>query len=302
MQEKLQVQEKVRILVAGATGYLGQHFVKVLQQMDADFVTIGRSKHRLDALGLTAKQIIEAKVTEPKSLEGCCKNIDVVISCIGITRQQDGFNYMDVDYQANINLLEQAERAGVKSFIYISAFNAPQFGAVRLLYAKEEFAKRLLSSSLLQPCVIRPNGFYRDMDAFYEMAKTGRSYLIGKGEVRLNPIHGEDLAHYCLAQIAPLLAGETQSELSIGGGEVVSLKQLVQLAYQALDKPVRITYLPEFIGSIALMIAKKLPERWGGAAEFFLTVSQQDMVAPQCGKHNLLSHFISLSNRHSSEG
>lgn len=295
MQEKPQVQEKIRILVAGASGYLGQHFVKALQQMDADFVTIGRSKHRLDTLGLTAKQIIEAQVTEPKSLEGCCKDIDVVISCIGITRQQDGFNYMDVDYQANINLLEQAERARVKAFIYISAFNAPRFQSVRLLYAKEQFAKRLLASTLLRPCVIRPNGFYSDIEAFYRMAKAGRSYLFGQGDVQVNPIHGEDLAQYCIDKIDFVIKGVSDTELAVGGPEVLSFKELAKLAYLALDKPEKLIYLPDWVRKVALGCVKRLPERFGGIPEFFLTVSAYDMVAPKYGKHNLLSHFKSLS-------
>ncbi len=61
--------------------------------------------------------IFKAEITQPESITGCCKNIDVVISTVGITRQRDGLSYTDVDYQANVNLLKEALKAGVRKLI-----------------------------------------------------------------------------------------------------------------------------------------------------------------------------------------
>ena len=305
---------QAKILLAGATGYLGRYLVQALLKQDKRFVAIGRSLKKLDAMGLREEQIKLAQVTDPMSLAGCCNGIDIVISCVGITRQKDGLNYMDVDYQANINLLEEAERSGVKKFIYISAFNAPNYQSVRMLYAKEQFAQRLLSSQMLEPCVIRPNGFFSDIEAFYAMAKAGRAYLFGWGDVKVNPIHGEDLARFCL-EAAELGAHPIESvindsqvkakqtwkprqnrhELAIGGPDVFSIKELAQLAFKAMDKPEKLMHLPDWVRKVALAVVKQLPERVGGPAEFFLTVSGQDMVAPAYGEHHLLEHFKSLS-------
>lgn len=189
------------VLVAGATGYLGLHIVKQLIANNYHFVALARSKQKLIENGVAESQIVQAEVTQPASLVGVCKGVDVVISCLGITRQRDGLRYMDVDYQANLNLLREAERAGVRKFIYISAFNAQRYPQVRLLKAKERFAARLLQSQLLQPCVIRPNGFFSDLEVYFQMAKAGRVYQFGDGAVRLNPIHGEDLAEFCLGKL-----------------------------------------------------------------------------------------------------
>ena len=66
--------------------------------------------------------LLEAQVTQPETLKGICENIDVVISTVGITRQKDDLTYMDVDFQSNVNLIEEAKKGGVKKFIYISVF------------------------------------------------------------------------------------------------------------------------------------------------------------------------------------
>ena len=66
-------------------------------------------------------EVVDNAVDE--ALAGFCKNIDVVISTVGITRQKDGLTYMDVDFQSNVNLIDEAKKEGVKKFIYISVLN-----------------------------------------------------------------------------------------------------------------------------------------------------------------------------------
>ncbi|MEZ8414279.1 SDR family oxidoreductase [Vibrio splendidus] len=281
---------KSRILVAGATGYLGRHLIEALQACDADFKAQARSADKLKDLGLNDSQIQIAQVTDSDSLKGCCDGVDIVISCVGITRQKEGLSYMDVDYQANLNLLEEAERAGVKKFVYVSAFRANVIKSVRLLEAKERFACRLLVSEQLAPCVVRPNGFFADIEEFYNMAQSGRVYMFGSGDVRLNPIHGADLADFILASLP-----NAEKELDVGGPDVLSATQIAALAFQSQGKMTRITYIPDCVRKLALSVIRRLPENRVGPAEFFLSAMEGDAIAPCVGKHHLSDYFSQLS-------
>ncbi|MEZ8374989.1 SDR family oxidoreductase [Vibrio cyclitrophicus] len=285
------MENSKKILVAGATGYLGRHIIDALKVTGKDFFALARSSEKLKKSGLSDNQIRIAEVTKPRSLIGCCDDIDIVISCVGITRQQDGLTYMDVDFQANENLLEEAIRAGVKKFVYISALNAPQFSNVRLLHAKEKFSDKLLNTEQLTPCVIRPNGFFSDLEEYYKMAQSGRAYVFGNGSTRLNPIHGTDLAHFCLEAI-----DKNERELSVGGPETLSVAQIAMLAFEAQDRTShsKIINLPDWVRRTALLIARALPERLGGPTEFFLTVSARDMIAPPYGEKTLAEHFRNI--------
>lgn len=280
-----------RILVAGASGYLGRHIIDALKNSNTDYVALARHTVKLKKNGVTDTHIRVADVTNPSSLIGCCDGINVVISCVGITRQKDGLKYMDVDYQANCHLLEEAIKAGVKKFIYISAFNAPLHNHVRLLHAKEKFADKLLKTKQLTPCVIRSNGFFSDLEEYYRMAQSGRAYVFGDGRTQLNPIHGTDLAHFCLEAI-----NMSERELSVGGPETLSLAQIAMLAFEAQGRAdkAEIINLPDWMRRTALLVAKLLPERFGGPTEFFLTVSAKDMVAPLYGTRTLGEHFRSI--------
>ncbi|MFT6908635.1 MAG: hypothetical protein ACJAS1_005338 [Oleiphilaceae bacterium] len=284
-----------KILVIGSTGYLGLHIIKLLQKSQYQFVALARNKQKLLQVGMNEASIIEAQVTDQNTLVGICKGIDIVISCLGITRQQDGLSYEDVDYQANLNVLLEAEQSGVKRFIYVSAFNAQKYPGVRILKAKEKFATRLLNSTRLFPCVIRPNGFFSDLEEIYYMATKGRVYQFGVDAKYMNPIHGADLAKYCL-----IAMNNDSRELDIGGPETLTTKRLAQAAFQAQNKPEKIVIIPDIIRRITILIMKILPEKWGGPAEFFLTAMGNDAKAPEYGKHKIADYYAEMFQKEQS--
>lgn len=114
-----------KVLVGGATGYLGKYLLAALKKQGYSSIALARNLKKLPKNA--ADTFIQAEVTQAETLKGICQNVDIVISTVGITRQKDGLTYMDVDYQANANLLEEALRSGVKKFIYVSLLKASPF-------------------------------------------------------------------------------------------------------------------------------------------------------------------------------
>ena len=148
-----------KILLAGATGYLGSHIAKRLIQNAYDLRVITRSPDKLAERGIEVQDLFRAEITRPETLKGCCSEIDTVISTVGITRQKDGLTYLDVDYQANLNLLNEARESGVRKFIYVSVLNGDKLRHLKICDAKEKFVEQLEKSGL-EYCVVRPNGFF----------------------------------------------------------------------------------------------------------------------------------------------
>ena len=136
-----------KVLLAGASGYLGRHIALELQKQGYPVRIILRNRKEVP-FDTKNMEVVMAQVTNPESLIGKLGGIDVVISTVGITKQKDGFTYMDVDYQANSNLLEEAKKEGVKRFIYVSAFNADRIKHLKIAAAKEKFVDELKGSGL----------------------------------------------------------------------------------------------------------------------------------------------------------
>lgn len=276
---------KQNILLAGATGYLGGYIARELAKRALQTTVIVRNKNKFQQESSHFK-IVEAEVTKPGTLQGVFEGIDTVISSVGITRQKDGLTYMDVDYQANINLIEAAKAAGVKKFIYVSVFNGEKLRELKICEAKEKLVDYLKTAGL-EYCIIRPNGFFSDMGDFLKMAKGGKVYLFGDGYKRLNPIHGEDLAEVCVDAIT-----SKEAVINIGGPEIFSQNEIGALALKAYGKPVKIMHLPDWIrrfiiGSLRTFTSSKTY----GPIEFFMTTLTMDMVSPTYGHLKLADFF-----------
>lgn len=280
-----------RILLAGATGYLGIHIARELLTRGYYVRALARTPEKLKRNNIQATEVLQAEITQPDSIRNCCKNIDVVISTVGITRQKDGLTYMDVDYQANMNLLQEAKLSGVKKFIYVSVLNGENLRYLKICDAKELFVEQLKKSGLAY-CIIRPNGFFSDMSEFYTMAKKGRAYLFGDGELKTNPIHGEDLAKVCVDAI-----DKPDQEIKAGGPETLTHNEIAAVAFDVLGGKPKITYIPNWLRVAILRLVRLFSSsKVYGAIEFLMTVMAMDMVAPEYGRHTLREYFTNLNH------
>ena len=283
-----------KILLAGATGYLGQYILATLLREEYPTRIVVRNKSKISPALLTHPllEVVEAEVTQPNTLRGVCKGVHKVISTIGITRQKDGLTYEQVDFQANKNLLDEALREGVRKFIYVSVFKGEAMRHIAIGATKERFVDALKASGL-DYCIIRPSGFYSDMTIFFKMAKKDKIRLFGKGQYAMNPIHGEDLAEICVAQLE-----RYEREVNVGGAEIFTQTEMARLAFEVLHKPANISYLPDWVRRLILKMGKYLlPKSIYGGMEFVLTIMAMDVVAPmQVGKHRLKAFFESINS------
>lgn len=276
-----------KVLVAGATGYLGRYLVKEFKKQKYWIRALARDANKLEDLKNYIDEIFEAEVTNPDSLLRIYKDIDIVISSIGITRQKDGLTYMDVDYQANKNLLDLAKANNVSKFIYVSVLNAHLMQDLKVIQAKILFEEALKESGL-DYTIVRPTGFFSDMLEFLNMAKKGRVSLFGSGENKINPIHGADLAQVCVGAIK-----KSEKEINVGGPEIFTFKEIAELAFRVLNKQVKISYLPMWMIQIILPLMRTFTSsKTFGPLEFMMSVMTMDVVGYLYGKTHLKDYYI----------
>ncbi|GAB5390247.1 MAG: SDR family oxidoreductase [Alphaproteobacteria bacterium] len=277
------------VFVAGATGYLGRHIVKQYVSMGWQVRALVRNAESAVSSGLEATALVEAEATRPETLQGAMDGVDLVISALGITRQRDGLSYMDVDYQANANLLTEALAAGVDHFAYVHVLNADKMPNVPLVAAKQAFAAHLQSSPI-RSTIIAPSGFFSDMSDFLDMARSGRVWLFGTGELKMNPIDGADLASVIATEVQ-----EQRGYVPVGGPDMLSHTELAKAAFAALEASPKITRLPDVIRRIALKLLPFVtPSHVHGPALFFLSAMGLDMVGEPHGEKRLTDHFAQL--------
>ncbi|ACF13081.1 NAD-dependent epimerase/dehydratase [Chloroherpeton thalassium ATCC 35110] len=281
-----------KVLVAGATGYLGSHVVRELKKRGYYVRALARNPKKLTSIQDSIDEVFTGEVTKPESLEGACKNIDVLFSSIGITRQQDGLSYMDVDYQGNKNLLECAQANGVSKFIYTSVFNAEKMKQLNPIHAKIKFSDELRASGM-NYAIVNPNGFFSDIEQYFEMAKFGVAFLIGDGTAKINPIHGEDLAKVCVDAIQ-----KDEKQIDVGGPEIFTHREILELAFKALHKHPLIIQVPQWTVDLTAGTLKLFAtENIYSPIEFAILALTLDMVAPAYGEKKLGDFFAELAQK-----
>lgn len=291
-----------RVLVAGATGYLGRFVTLEFKRRGYCVRALTRSRERLEQTGPfgapaiargAVDEVFVGEVTKPETLSGLLDGIDCVFSSVGISRQRDMLSFEQVDYQANRNLLDLCPGSDVRKFVYVSMLGADQIAHLAITRAHERFVEELAASGL-EHAIVRPSGYFSDMGAVLDMAKRGRVYLVGEGNNRFSPIHGADLARVCV----DAMEGQA-TEVEAGGPETLTQREVAEIAFDVVGKPVRVWVIPLWLAGGLVKGIRLLNKQFGDLAEFIVTAGEVDGVGPARGTTTLRSYFEAL---HRGEG
>jgi uncharacterized protein YbjT (DUF2867 family) len=286
------VERQKRIVVAGATGYLGRHVVQALHRHGWWVRALARDEARLGKARASCDEVFVGHATRRDSLAGLCEGADVVFSSIGVRNFRRRPTYEEVDFGANRDLVELAESAGVERFVFVSLLDGEEHrSASRLVDARERVVDRLRRSSM-QATVLRPTGFFNDMGEVFEMARRGRVWLIGSGESRINPIHGADLAQVVASIVQ---ADRPEPEVPVGGPEVFSQREIAELAFRTLGKAPRYGHAGPGVLRFAAALLRPFNANASALARMFALLGERDAVGPPHGDHRLEDHFEGLA-------
>jgi uncharacterized protein YbjT (DUF2867 family) len=280
-----------RVLVAGATGALGRSVAALLRDQGYLVRALSRSAER--ASQIAVDEVVIGDATRPESIATACDGVDIVFSCLGQSVGTDlrnrGPGYHAIDYVANHHLIAQARRAGVRRFVYVSVFGAEANPTVAYFRAHADAADELRSSGMSY-AVIQPTGFFSAFRAFFEMARDGRAVVFGDGSARSNPIHDADLAAVCVDAVSATTSGD----IPVGGPEVLTRRQVVELAFAACGRPPKISRAPAWVPGLMGRLLRPLAPRLGELASFLGVVSAGDFVAPAYGSRRLADYYREL--------
>lgn len=290
-----------KVLVAGATGYLGKYVVQELKKQGYWVRVLARNPQKLarkgkfgePAIADIVDDVFVGEITQPDTLTGICDGIDWVFSSVGITRQKDGLTFWEVDYQGNKNLLDQATQQPVERFVFVSVFRGAELASkISVAKAREAFVQDLQSSGLGYR-IVRPSGYYSDMSEFMVMAQSGRVFLVGDGSGTINPIHGADLAKVC---VNAFQQEETAAkEIAAGGIESFSYQQIGEMAFQVIGKKARFVKIPVWLTKILVALIKPFNKQQADLFSFFIAAANNTELAPKYGKHQLKDYFIDFA-------
>ncbi len=263
----------MKVIVAGAFGHLGSDLIRALVKAGHEAVGFGRTIRPIPECEgkFTA---VKADAQDRESLRGVCDGADVVISTVGLTKASAEVSCYDVDYQGNMNLLDEARRAGVRHFAYVSVLKADGDPSVPMLDAKAKFENQLKASGL-KWVIFRPSGYFYDIaKVFMPMVEKGKVTLLGSGDVHANVVDTPDFAEFIVEHMC-----DDGAMFDVGGKETWSYEELARMFFAAAGKEPVISRAPVWLFDVLAWVNKKKKNGKEAIIRFSKWTLTHEMVA-----------------------
>lgn len=263
----------MKVVLAGAFGKLGSDILRALVRDGHDVLAVDMVLRELDGIeGSYEKKQVD--VTRPEQLKGLCDGADAVITTVGLTRTSVEVTNYDIDYQGNLNLLNEARRAGVKKFAYVSVLKADKAPKVPMLHAKY-LLEEALKASGIDYVIFRPTGYFYDIaKVFKPMIEKGEVTLLGKKPVSANVIDTTDLADFMLLHL-----GDKNKTYDIGGTETYTYEEIARMFFAAAGKEPVIKHAPPFLFDVLAFVNKRKKNGKEAILRFSKWTLTESMVA-----------------------
>jgi len=260
----------MQVLVTGGTGFVGAHLVRRLlcrgHQVRSLDINPGLFDEELRRAGAT---LLTGSVTEAADVDAAMRGCDLVYhlaSPFGDILQPNRA-YWDIEVNGTRNILEAAERLGVRRVIHCSTQGvhgiitnppgneeSPIAPRDYYCYSKvegervcQQFIAKGMDIVIVRPTSVYGPGDIRGWLQLFRMVSKGWFLMIGSGSTLNHPVYVENLVDlFELSGTSPTAKGRVYLA---GDEEAVTLTQLVKNVGSATGAQVRVLRFPWYGGA-----------------------------------------------------
>lgn len=258
----------MKAIITGATGFLGSHLVRYLEEKGYQILALGRNKHKGAKLGSALTQFKSVDLTDEQALYDAFETADVVFHCAAFSNAWGkAEDFYQANTQATRHVLNATERYGIAKLVYVSS-SSVYFNFIDKLNITEDQAlskyfvndyaktKYLGEQVVLQECnktqvvIIRPRGIIGEGDPsifprILKICQRGFFPLIDEGKAVVDLTYVKNVAH------ALYLAGEKTGIhkhcFNISNAQPISIKDVISILIAKQNKPVKLISVPYFV-------------------------------------------------------
>ena len=215
-----------RIVVAGASGFVGKNLRSFLHENKLNVLAISRKNFRKYP---SEVKIISTNLSDPK-LQSKLKNYDALINLIGIGRQTPKSTFEEINLNLTKDVIETCKNTGIKKIIFISGLGVSRSNKSDYFVSKYKAEREIINSGL-DYTIFRASYIIGKTDyltkALSKQMKKGVIIIPGSGKYRLQPISVADVAKIILEAINEKKF--SKKILDLVGPQKISFEDFVKL-------------------------------------------------------------------------
>ncbi|NHN41502.1 complex I NDUFA9 subunit family protein [Halorubellus sp. JP-L1] len=251
----------MRVIVAGGTGYVGRHVCTELADRGHDVTALARSPDDADLPDVVDTAM--GDVTAYDSIEPHFEGMDAAVNLVALSplfKPPKNLTHDLVHTQGTRNVVDACEHHGVEHLVQQSALGADPNGLTSYIRSKGE-AERIVRDSDLAWTILRPSVIFGEGGEFVEFTKQLTTGVVAPlpagGTNEFQPIWIEDFA--------PLVVDAIEDDThrgeiyEIGGPEVLTMREVTELAWAAEGKHPKMVTLPMWFMRTGLTVAGPVP-------------------------------------------
>lgn len=253
----------MRIVLLGATGFVGHHLLPSLSAAGHECIALSRYKPGCRELTLIPRvEVRQCDVYDPGQLRAAFTGADCVVNMVGILNESGrggkGFRKAHVDL--NQSIVEACRSAGVSRFLYVSALHAGQ-GKSHYLKSKGEAEDLIRAADDIDSTIVQPSVIFGENDSFFNrfaaLLRITPILPLACPNARMQPVWVGDVAEGIVRALGdPDTIGKT---LVMVGPEAFSLRELVAFTAHAAGLKRVIIGLPDALSRLQAAVMDFVP-------------------------------------------
>jgi uncharacterized protein YbjT (DUF2867 family) len=204
-------------------------------------------------------ELVQGNIRDEASSRSALEGVSAVINAVGILYETGPQKFDAVQNAGASRLASLAAEQGIDRFIHISAIGADAGSASAYARSKAEGETAILAACP-QVHILRPSIVVGPEDDFFNrfarMAQIAPALpLIGGGLTRYQPVSVFDVAH----AVAACLAGAPSGIYELGGPQIYSFRDLMELMLDKIGKRRLLVPLPYAAAGMLAQFTRFLP-------------------------------------------
>ena len=252
------------VVVFGGSGFVGRHIVRRLAKDGFNLRVVVRRPNEalfLKTAGRTGQiELVQGNIRDEASSRSALQGASAIINAVGILYEAGPQKFDAVQSAGAGRLATLAAELGIDRFIQISAIGADAGSASAYARSKAEGEDAILAACP-QAHILRPSIVVGPEDDFFNrfatMAQIAPALpLIGGGLTRYQPVSVFDVAQ----AVAACLAQAPSGVYELGGPQIYSFRELMELMLDKIDKRRVLVPLPFAAAGMLAQFARVLPK------------------------------------------